>query len=292
MISRALLLSVLLGLLHSVLAFFPLRALVLPRESGTDARSRISAVCRGRAIRMGSSDTSKVPHNADFSEVPSLARVDKLNREVWDNRLKSLEQQAIADFQQAIRFHGSPGPVLTTALIAGDMVVLHILHKAGLLNEVVCADDHAHVLRDLTCARVMQVRVLMIDTFHLFDETHSFLERVENHYGFKAQVCRAQGCASREDFEEMYGDDLFISDVEKYDRVAKVEPLLRALRESATTLWINGRRRDQVTLSRRPPNYVPICAVSSCEGVHGRLGDPCLQRAKVFVRERLVGARH
>ena len=155
MISRALLLSVLLGLLHSALAFFPLRALVLPRESGTDARSRIGAVCRGRAIRMGPSDTSKVPRNANFSEVPSLARVDKLNREVWDNRLKSLEQQAIADFQQAIRFHGSPGPVLTTALIAGDMVVLHILHKAGLLNEVVCADDHAHVLRDLTCARVM-----------------------------------------------------------------------------------------------------------------------------------------
>ena len=115
----------------------------------------------------------------------------------------------------------------------------------------------------------------MIDTFHLFDETHSFLERVENHYGFKAQVCRAQGCASREDFEEMYGDDLFISDVEKYDRVAKVEPLLRALRESATTLWINGRRRDQVLLSRRPPHYVPICALPSCVGgLHGRLGAP------------------
>jgi phosphoadenosine phosphosulfate reductase len=40
-------------------------------------------------------------------------------------------------------------------------------------------------------------------------------------------------------------DDLFVEDVEEYDRVAKVEPLLRALKESNTRLWINGRRRDQ-----------------------------------------------
>lgn len=39
-------------------------------------------------------------------------------------------------------------------------------------------------------------------------------------------------------------DDLFVEDVEEYDRIAKVEPLLRALKESHTRLWINGRRRD------------------------------------------------
>ena len=30
------------------------------------------------------------------------------------------------------------------------------------------------------------------------------------------------GCATREDFEDKYGDDLFLEDVEEYDRVAKV----------------------------------------------------------------------
>ena len=56
-------------------------------------------------------------------------------------------------------------PVLTTALIAGDQVILHILNKAGLLKEV---------------------KVLFIDTFHLFDETYEFLKKVEQVYGFKA----------------------------------------------------------------------------------------------------------
>lgn len=56
-------------------------------------------------------------------------------------------------------------PVLTTALIAGDQVILHILSKAGLLKEV---------------------KVLFIDTLHLFDETYGFLQQVEQHYGFKA----------------------------------------------------------------------------------------------------------
>ena len=30
------------------------------------------------------------------------------------------------------------------------------------------------------------------------------------------------GCATRADFEELYGDDLFIDQAEEYDRVAKV----------------------------------------------------------------------
>jgi len=95
----------------------------------------------------------------------SVAKAQRLNKVRWDERLESLEKQAIADFQTALREFPEGPPVLTTALIAGDQVILHILKKAGLLRDV---------------------KVLFIDTFHLFDETYDFLRQVEQHYGFKA----------------------------------------------------------------------------------------------------------
>jgi 3'-phosphoadenosine 5'-phosphosulfate sulfotransferase (PAPS reductase)/FAD synthetase len=55
---------------------------------------------------------------------------------------------------------------------------------------------------------------------------------------------RPKDCASPEEFDDKYGDDIFIENVEEYDRLAKVEPLLRGLKELETKLWINGRRRD------------------------------------------------
>jgi 3'-phosphoadenosine 5'-phosphosulfate sulfotransferase (PAPS reductase)/FAD synthetase len=61
--------------------------------------------------------------------------------------------------------------MFTTALIAGDAVILDALHKTGLLNKV---------------------PVVFVDTFTLFPESISHLREVENHYGFKVwAVCKA-----------------------------------------------------------------------------------------------------
>lgn len=35
-----------------------------------------------------------------------------------------------------------------------------------------------------------------------------------------------------------------MDDIDEYDKKCKVEPLMRALKESETEAWINGRRRD------------------------------------------------
>lgn len=51
-------------------------------------------------------------------------------------------------------------PVFPCALIAGDVVILELLSKLGYLQSG-------------------KVKVAFIDTFHLFDETHTFLERLE-----------------------------------------------------------------------------------------------------------------
>ena len=130
--------------------------------------------------------------------------IEEMNRGTWESRLAALELQAFDDFKKAIEFSsdGAAKPVLTTALLAGDQVILHILHKAGLLKEI---------------------QVMFIDTLHLFDETYDFLEKIEQHYGFKAATFKAKDCETRADFDDKYGDDLFIEDVETYDRIAKVQ---------------------------------------------------------------------
>jgi 3'-phosphoadenosine 5'-phosphosulfate sulfotransferase (PAPS reductase)/FAD synthetase len=50
--------------------------------------------------------------------------------------------------------------VFPCALIAGDVVILDLLSRLGYLKSG-------------------KVKVAFVDTFHLFDETHSFLHRLE-----------------------------------------------------------------------------------------------------------------
>ena len=58
-------------------------------------------------------------------------------------------------------------PIFTTALIAGDSVLLDAIAKAGLLDKI---------------------DVIFIDTFFLFPESNAFIKELEEHYGFKAKV--------------------------------------------------------------------------------------------------------
>jgi phosphoadenosine phosphosulfate reductase len=116
-------------------------------------------------------------------------------------------------------------PVFPCALIAGDVVILHLLHRLGVLASG-------------------RVSVVFIDTLHLFPETLSFLGRVEAAYGFRAQVFRAVGCADRAAYDAKHGADLWQKDIDEYDRICKVEPFARSLRELRADAMLNGRRRD------------------------------------------------
>lgn len=118
--------------------------------------------------------------------------------------------------------------VFPCALIAGDVVILHLLKRLQLLGT----------------AQDGKVQVAFVDTFHLFDETHQFLSQLESELGFEARKFQPAGFETKEDFVEQHGIDLFMTDVEEYDRICKVEPFARALRELKTDVMINGRRRD------------------------------------------------
>jgi phosphoadenosine phosphosulfate reductase len=105
------------------------------------------------------------------------------------------------------------------------VVILHLLHRLGALASG-------------------RVKIVFIDTLHLFPETLAFLARCEAAYGFKAVMFQAAGCADRAAYDAAHGADLWQRDTEAYDRICKVEPFARALRSLEVDAMLNGRRRD------------------------------------------------
>jgi phosphoadenosine phosphosulfate reductase len=138
-------------------------------------------------------------------------------------RLEHLEEQALQALKQAAE--NFKRPAFPCALIAGDVVILHLLHRLGYLSNE-------------------KVKVIFIDTFHLFDETLTFMQQLEDKYNLKVHEFHAKDCTDVKDFRKKHGSDLFIRSVEEYDRICKVEPFNRSLKELQVDVMINGRRRD------------------------------------------------
>jgi len=143
-----------------------------------------------------------------------------------DMRLKYLEEQSMYALKISCENYGNA--VFPNAMIAGDVVITHLLGRMGYLKDGKC-------------------KVMVVDTFHLFPETMDFLREIEEHYGFKAEVFNAEGIPTGDKaaFDEKYGADLWKEDIEQYDKVCKVEPFQRGLKTCNTDCMINGRTRWQ-----------------------------------------------
>jgi len=147
-------------------------------------------------------------------------------QESKDMRLKYLEEQAM--FALKTSCENFENPVFPNAMIAGDCVITHLLHRLGYLENGKC-------------------KIMVVDTFHLFPETLPFLQKIEEEYKFKAEVFAAEGVElfDKEAFDAKYGVDLWKEDIEQYDKVCKVEPFQRGLKTLSTDCMINGRTRWQ-----------------------------------------------
>ena len=176
---------------------------------------------------------------AGFAPAPtSLSKVSTLNmaEEQFDQeqfiseskemRLKHLEEQAM--FALKIACENYKGAVFPNAMIAGDVVITHLLHRLGYLKDG-------------------KAKVMVVDTFHLFPETMEFLKEIEEFYDFKAEVFCAEGIpvGDKAAYDKRYGADLWKENIEEYDRVCKVEPFQRGLKTLNTNCMINGRTRWQ-----------------------------------------------
>jgi phosphoadenosine phosphosulfate reductase len=151
---------------------------------------------------------------------------EKFNAEGKEMRLKYLEEQAMYALKISCENYGNA--VFPNAMIAGDVVITHLLHRLGYLKDGKC-------------------KIMCVDTFHLFPETMVFLAEIEETYGFKAEVFCAEGVpvGDKAGYDAKYGADLWKEDIEQYDKVCKVEPFQRGLKTCKTDCMINGRTRWQ-----------------------------------------------
>mmetsp|Transcript_119250 Transcript_119250/g.210880 ORF Transcript_119250/g.210880 Transcript_119250/m.210880 type:complete len:465 (+) Transcript_119250:100-1494(+) len=180
-----------------------------PRENPV-FQSPLSSQTRGSAVKMQMAQD----------------KIDTLIAESEEKRLTHLEEQAM----DALKFcaENFKNPVFPNALIAGDVVITSLLDRLGYLKDG-------------------KVKVMVVDTFHLFDETMEFVKNIEEHYGFKAEIFCAEGvpCGDKAAYDKKYGADLWKEDIEQYDKVCKVEPFQRGLKTLETDCMINGRTRWQ-----------------------------------------------
>lgn len=166
------------------------------------------------------------------SSALSMADDDKIfDQEAYiaeskEMRLKHLEDQAMFALKIACENYGNA--VFPNALIAGDVVITHLLHRMGYLKDG-------------------KATIMCVDTFHLFPETMEFLREIEDFYGFKAEVFCAEGVpvGDKDAYDKKYGANLWKEDIEQYDKVCKVEPFQRGLKTLNTDCMINGRTRWQ-----------------------------------------------
>lgn len=141
-------------------------------------------------------------------------------------RLKHLEEQAMYALKIAVENYGNA--VFPNAMIAGDVVITDLLSRMGYLKDG-------------------RAKIMVVDTFHLFPETMDFLKVLEDKYEFKAEIFCADGITvgDKAGYDTRYGKDLWLEDIDEYDRVCKVEPFQRGLKTLNTDCMINGRTRWQ-----------------------------------------------
>jgi len=195
--------------------------------------------------------------------------ISELIDDAKKSRLEHLEAQAIQSLKVAVDQFEKP--VFPNAMIVGDCVITHLLHKIDAL-------------------KTGKVKIMVVDTFHLLDDTMPFLGKVEDKYGFEAEVFGPAGLESKRnlspenfaEYDKKYGANLWKEDIEQYDKarappslppppsgaassrslplqVCKVEPFQRGLK----TLGANLHRDRPRQRPARPSLWTVLQAPTS-----------------------------
>ncbi|MES9944065.1 MAG: phosphoadenylyl-sulfate reductase [Candidatus Thiodiazotropha sp.] len=94
--------------------------------------------------------------------------------------------------------------------------------------------------------RIMpDIPVVLVDTGYLFAETYSFIDQLTERLNLNLQVYRAEHSPAWQ--ESRYGRlwEQGLPGIEHYNRINKVDPLQRALKELRVGSWFAGLRRQQ-----------------------------------------------
>jgi len=92
----------------------------------------------------------------------------------------------------------------------------------------------------------IRTELIFLDTLHHFSETLSLVDRIKQQYPeVNLHVYKPEGCETVEEFNAKHGEQLWETNDELYDWVAKVEPAQRAYSELQVQAVLTGRRRSQ-----------------------------------------------
>jgi phosphoadenosine phosphosulfate reductase len=89
------------------------------------------------------------------------------------------------------------------------------------------------------------IPVVLIDTGYLFPETYEFIDRMVERLRLNLKVFRGE--LSPAWSEARYGKlwEQGVEGIDRYNKMSKVEPMQRALRELGAGTWFTGLRREQ-----------------------------------------------
>lgn len=101
------------------------------------------------------------------------------------------------------------------------------------------------VMLHLVTTQIPGIPVVFIDTGYLFPETYQFAEQLTNRLELNLKTYVPLQTAAQQ--EALYGKlwEQGIEGLDRYNRINKVEPMNRAVKELGAQAWLSGLRRNQ-----------------------------------------------
>ncbi len=124
-------------------------------------------------------------------------------------------------------------------------------HREGLVLSTSFGIQSA-VLLHLATRVVTRIPVIWIDTGYLPAETYRYAETLRERLDLNLVVAQAELSPAR--MEALHGrlwESRAVADLDRYDRIRKVEPMNRTLAALGATGWLSGLRAEQTAHRRR-----------------------------------------
>ena len=103
------------------------------------------------------------------------------------------------------------------------------------------------VMLHLVSRQIPNIPVVFIDTGYLFPETYRFAQLLTERLELNLKTYRPLQTAAQQ--EALYGKlwESGLEGLEQYNKINKIEPMNRAIRELGARAWLSGLRQDQST---------------------------------------------
>lgn len=101
------------------------------------------------------------------------------------------------------------------------------------------------VMLHLVTSQIPEIPVIFIDTGYLFPETYRFAEELTERLNLNLKTYRSLKSAAHQ--EAVFGKlwEQGLEGLDQYNKMNKVEPMNRAMKEFGATAWLSGLRRNQ-----------------------------------------------